>query len=505
MDADYYRLLDSADAYIDTDSDKTLLFLDSIPKPIEDHIKGRLGEYYSAKALIHDDYKEYSQFHQSTILALKYAEKEKEFCIAGQSCLDLFSNIYYIKKDSSAFKYLDKAKLYFNKCTDDPHGLVQVEQTFAYAKYLKGDLEECNNLLLPRLSAFKDIKDDAYYYMFANYMIATNYTGLDSLENAHKHYRKFKTLHNNTTIAKHNYLSFKAGIDMCFADVFFEKKQMDSTLYYLNESSKLTRYMGEDVLRDYYSLFADLHKYGGNIASSKAYIDSLIRFENKMYESTIDASFQINESLLKAETDLLIENEEKVFNRYIWIVLIGVLLLLSVLYFIFYRKQKVKIDEISGNTDDLTYLKSNNKQLAVKVHGLEEYINNLKKEVKKISNVEGLSNQREKIKELYKNLHINSSTLLEKGENHLELVNDLNVGFFKEINELYPQLNKSEVIICYYLLIGFSNKEITLFLNTTLRSVESRRYRISKKIGFDKKETTLVKHLQETFKDTLSR
>ena len=93
--------------------------------------------------------------------------------------------------------------------------------------------------------------------------------------------------------------------------------------------------------------------------------------------------------------------------------------------------------------------------------------------------------------------------MLDKGENHLDLVNELNIEFFKKIEEKHPQLNKSEISICYYLFMKFTNKEIAVFLNTTIRSVESRRYRISKKMNLTKKDMTLLEYLQNTFSDTL--
>jgi DNA-binding NarL/FixJ family response regulator len=82
-------------------------------------------------------------------------------------------------------------------------------------------------------------------------------------------------------------------------------------------------------------------------------------------------------------------------------------------------------------------------------------------------------------------------------------MNELNVEFFKKIEEVHPELNKSEIIICYYLFMGFTNKEIAVFLNTTIRSVESRRYRISKKIHLVKTDTTLLEYLENTFSYTL--
>ncbi|MFD2727551.1 helix-turn-helix transcriptional regulator [Hyunsoonleella rubra] len=499
----YYRFLDSVDIHIDTDSEISRKFLDSIPKPAEKYIKGRVGEYYADMALIHDGNKELLKFHRCNILALKYAKEEENFCIAGQACIDLFSDVYLIDGDTSAFKYIDLAEQYFSKC-DDPNGLVQVEQMYAYVKFLDGEFEASNELILPVLQKYKTISEDAYYYMFALYMLSSNYYSLHDKENADYYFKAFKTLENNTTIAQYNYYSFESGINLSGAEYFFEKKQIDSTKYYLNMTKRLKPFMGEDVLRDYYKLYAEVHKHSGRIDASKAYVDSLIHLEQDIHKSTVDASFQISDDLLEAETELIGWGKTSTFSKYLALgLLVAFLLLICLFYFVFYRRHKAKIEEITEKTDDLSIIKSNNEQLTVKVQGLEEYINNLKKEVKAISIVESIDEQKARIKALYKNLHINSATILDKSDSHLELINDLNIGFFKKIDKVYPQLNKSEVIICYYILIGFSNKEIAVFLNATLRSVESKRYRISKKIDLNRKNTSLLNHLQETFKDAI--
>ncbi|WP_339894836.1 hypothetical protein [uncultured Algibacter sp.] len=499
-DNDYYQLVDSADVYIDTDSEKALSFLADIPKPIEKHIPGRVADYYSLKALVYDDFNEYTKQHQYTILALKYAKKENNFYVAGEASVAMFSNLYFIEKDSSAFKYLDEARAYYEKC-DYEYGAMEVSQVEAYAKFLDGEYKACNTFLLSELETYKSINEDAYYYMFALYMLSSNYIYLDDLEKAHKYFNEFKKLKDNSTIVKYNYFSFEAGINLCFADVFFNKKEIDSTLSYLEKSTKLREYMADDALKDYYTLFADSYKYLGDIDKSKTYIDSLIFFQNKMYDRTVKASFEVNDSLLLAESELIVQKEKKDLNSILAGFFAIVLLFLS---FVYYRKQKNKLETHNQETNkNLSYLKTNNEQLAVKVFGLEEYIQNLKKEVKQISRTENIDHQKERIKDLYKNLHINSSTLLDKGENHLDLVNELNIEFFKKIEEKHPQLNKSEIIICHYLFMKFTNKEIAVFLNTTIRSVESRRYRISKKMNLTKKDMTLLEYLQNTFSDTL--
>ncbi len=362
---DYYRLIDSADIHIDHSSEKALSFLEAIPKPIEENIPGRVSDYYSLRALIHDGFNEYTKYHQCVILAIKYAEKENNFCVAGEACIGLFSNLYYIEKDVSAYKYLDKARAYYKKC-DYEYGAIEVEQVEAYAKFLDGEYIACNNLLLGELETYRSINEDAYYYMFALYMLTSNYIYLNDFKSAHKYFDAFKALKDNPTIVEFNYFSFEAAINGCFADVFFEEKQIDSTRIYLTQSSKSTEYMAEDALKDYYRLYADLNKYMGNIDESKVYIDSLMLLQNQMFDRTIEASFEVNDSLLKAESELIVQNEKKTFNSVLAGFLVILLLLLSVLSFVYYRKQKNKLAIYSHETKhSLSYLKSNNDQLAV--------------------------------------------------------------------------------------------------------------------------------------------
>ena len=494
----YYRFVDSADIYIDFNTLKAVAFLDSIPKPLEKNIKGRLAEYYSIKTIIYDEYNEYSKMQQGIILTLKYAEEEENYKIAGNACLNLFSNLYFVTKDTTAHTYLDKAVKYYEKC-NYAHGLLEVQQMRAYAKFLDHDYETSINMLLGDLDKFKEVKDNQYFYLFANYLLSTSYIRLNNHENAHKYFSKLKALINAPGVTDYNYHSFESTLNIQLAKAFFKSNMLDSTLHYLDKSKMFTAYMPKNILKNYYELRVDISKASGDIKTSKACLDTLMEIDKKSYKSNVEASLLINDSLLKAENELSKTKQNNMFSIGLIIIFIGFLLVLSLLYFSFYKNQKVKVIEQGKESGNFSYLKSNNEKLTVKVHGLEAYIKNLKNEVREISSTKNVETQKERIKSLYKNLHIDSSTLLNKTENHLELVTDLNIEFFKQIEERYPSLNKSEIIICYYLFMGFSNKEIAVFLNVSVRSVESRRYRISKKIDFNKDETTLVNYLQEAF------
>ncbi|WNH09947.1 hypothetical protein [Thalassobellus suaedae] len=495
VNENYHRFVDSADVYIDISSKKALAFLDSIPEPLTKNIKGSLADYYSIKALINDDFKEYSELNQNFILALKYAEKENNCRVAGEACLELFCNMYFVNKDSTAYQYLERAKKHYESC-DYEYGLIEVEQTYAYVEFMDANYEACNTLILENIDRYKKI-DDKYFYLFATYMLTSNFLNLNDYKNANKYFNDFKALKNDESFTQYNYLSFEVALNLCKADVYFKDKQIDSTFFYLNKSSKLFDYMGGKKIGNYYKMFSDAYKFSGDMNASKAYIDSLSMYEKKIYKNTLKASLVINDTLSKVELELKKASEKKFLNGVLVVVLIFILIFIGFLYLLFYRKNKFKLSGYSNQESDLSYLKSNNEKLTVKVQGLEEYIVNLKKEVKTIAAINDPLSLRQSIKDFYKKLHLNSSTLLDKTESHLELVNDLNVGFFKKIHELYPQLNNSEVIICYYLFIGFKNKEIAVFLNTTVRAIESKRYRITKKINLD--NTTLSEHLETTF------
>ncbi|MDO5981288.1 helix-turn-helix transcriptional regulator [Flavivirga spongiicola] len=498
--SDYERFVDSADVYIDISTEKAIAFLDSIPQPVNDYITEGLPNYYVIKSLIYDENNDEIKSYQSCVLALKHALEVENYKIAGEASLELFYSLYYVKKDTTAYEYLKKARTYY-ELSDYAYGDFEVDLTYAYAKFLDGEHKACNSLLLENLDTYKKAKDDAYFYMFATSMLASNYLTSKNLDSAYTHFDAFKALKDNPTIVSYNYASFESIIDVSFAEFYFEKKQMDSTFHYLSKSSKSRDFMTEDVEEDYLKLYADSYRFSGNIEMAKAYMDSLAIFENKMYERIMKTSFQINNDLVKTEFELKAVSDEKYFNGILVVVLLLILTVSSFIYMYIYRKQRLKTIILSDQTrNNLSYLKSNNEKLVVKVQGLEDYIYNLKKEVKKISTIGELPTQREKIKELYKALHLNSSTILDKSESHLDLVNDLNVNFFQKINKMYPQLNNSEIIICYYLHVGFKNKEIAVFLNTSVRAVESKRYRITKKIHIDKEKTTLVEHLNDTFR-----
>ncbi|MBQ2060597.1 MAG: transcriptional regulator, partial [Prevotella sp.] len=69
-----------------------------------------------------------------------------------------------------------------------------------------------------------------------------------------------------------------------------------------------------------------------------------------------------------------------------------------------------------------------------------------------------------------------------KFEENFNLVYD---NFSQKIMEAFPQLKKSDLKLCVYLRMGLSSKEMPSLLNTSVRSIETARYRLRKKLDID--------------------
>lgn len=78
-------------------------------------------------------------------------------------------------------------------------------------------------------------------------------------------------------------------------------------------------------------------------------------------------------------------------------------------------------------------------------------------------------------------------------EHHFEQAHS---EFFRRLYAAYPSLSPVEVRMCAFLVMNLSNKEIAAMVNKSVRSVESTRYRISKKLDIPDGES-IITHLRQ--------
>ena len=143
----YERFIDSADNALNIDAHKALMFLDSIPVPIEKHIDGRVGSYYLLQGYAYDRTMQEAKVLQSYLLSYRNAKGEKDFDTAANASLELFTYTYFVKKDTTAYKYLEEAEKYYS-LSNNINGKVKVKQMPAYVAFTKREYDKSNQLIL---------------------------------------------------------------------------------------------------------------------------------------------------------------------------------------------------------------------------------------------------------------------------------------------------------------------------------------------------------------------
>ncbi len=83
-------------------------------------------------------------------------------------------------------------------------------------------------------------------------------------------------------------------------------------------------------------------------------------------------------------------------------------------------------------------------------------------------------------------LNMKSDDMLKHIEEQFDLVHN---NFMKKLNEKYPDLSLSEKMMCAYIKMDLSTKEIAPLLNLSIRGVETIRYRLRKKFSLDRDDS----------------
>lgn len=122
--------------------------------------------------------------------------------------------------------------------------------------------------------------------------------------------------------------------------------------------------------------------------------------------------------------------------------------------------------------------------------GKNEILISIKEELRAISNNRDMSpaEQRKALLVLQGKIdgNINSDQLFKRFEEEFDLVHS---DFTKRLKGEYPSLTGNEILMCSYLMMNVSTKEIAPLLNITVRGVETMRYRIRKKFGLEREES----------------
>ncbi len=102
---------------------------------------------------------------------------------------------------------------------------------------------------------------------------------------------------------------------------------------------------------------------------------------------------------------------------------------------------------------------------------------------------------KKEIRQVYK-LTEQNSNIDEDWENFVKSFDQVHANFFKRLTDEFGDLSPNDYKMCTYLRMNLTSKEIASLMNISIRSVETNRYRLRKKLGLDP-DTNLVQFLMK--------
>lgn len=118
-----------------------------------------------------------------------------------------------------------------------------------------------------------------------------------------------------------------------------------------------------------------------------------------------------------------------------------------------------------------------------------ETLINVKQELRNIySRLNPGSEQRKSILALQNSIDVTmqSDDVMKRFEDEFDLVHN---DFMKKLRSRYPDLSNNEVLLCAYIKMNLSTKEIAPLMNISVRGMETMRYRIRKKFNLEREES----------------
>ena len=145
------------------------------------------------------------------------------------------------------------------------------------------------------------------------------------------------------------------------------------------------------------------------------------------------------------------------------------------------RKQLENEQLITKIKNDQLYqdIESKNRELAISTMSIikkNEVLNSIQKELKRNRGTDNDAT----LKLIDNNLNDSQDwSFFEKAFNNADK------GFLDKIKQSHPDLSPNDLRFCAYLRLNLSSKEIAPLLNISIKSVETKRYRLRKKLGLD--------------------
>ena len=424
-----------------------------------------LSTTYNNIALVHIELKNYNLALENISKAYNLRKNNNFNPIDIAHSFKSFSELYFI------WNMQDKGDFYLSK-TDSIYTIIQEEKSSAKFK----DFDDLTFKLLENyLGNCYEYKGE-YLYRQKRYEQA-----LEAYSNAASHYGDF-------TFQKVSLLNKKAN-------VFYKLSDYENCLKVIEECILLSKEQNlqneEEVALEL--KFKVLNKLGLSL-DVESTLDEILKNKDYRYSVQIDQLLSglesKNEILIKKSE---IKDEKEKNSRIVFISIIVILILaFATAYFlsrkvyldkqmiIINQKEKIAKSELEHKKRELAAISTNIVQE-------NEQISNILKDLKYYSSLLKTEKDRNSFSPLIKSIN---RLLSEKRKEDLysDQFNAAYPGYLEYLTRTFTDLTTSDLKLCTFLRMNLNTKEVADIMGLSVRSVESRRYRLRKKLRLSKDE-----------------
>lgn len=329
-----------------------------------------------------------------------------------------------------------------------------------------------------------------------------NYMNLGTINfNLNKYDTSLSYLTQALTIFKElQSLILQARCRINFARLYYETDKPDKSLLYakmaLEEGQKQDL---KQIVHDAAGIIRELYIKQGNKKDAYDYLllqyqmkDSLIMMENRAELTKLELQYEFD----KKEQIRQIEQQRK--NVFILIIIISLLIVL-IIFILILARQRVKAKNALLAQERLEHeLEYKNKELTTNVLSLmkkNEMLSVISDKLVAIKNQAAKEETREAINQISKEIQkISDREILEEFELRFKQVHS---DFYSKLLQRYPDLTPNEQRLCAFLRLNMSTKEISELTGQQVSTLETARYRLRKKLGITNSSINLVTFLSK--------
>ncbi len=464
--------------------------------------------------------------------------KDPEYLLSQSPWVVLnIGNIYYLNKNfpKAKEKFLE-AKVLFEKSKDidfkdSQIGLNTTLANIGMVYGAEGNFEKQEELFFQVFESRKSLgkADDILYSMLQLMTVNFSKDNLIAAENKLQEIIKFYDLEKekvNQSNLQNSLLTRNYGLSFMTVGAFFQSiKKYDKAIKNLTRSREILKSFPVEVnqigsrLSECYLAINEIDiaeeialknlKYRNLSDKEKRYNYQVLEKVYKKKKNN-EALLNIKDSLIliatgasnskifkklnDLETQILLSesaralNESKIqYNTYLYILIIGTVILFFSLVTIriSYNYQKEKGTRLElENEKVLVELNQKNRELVSKTNFIiqrNDYLKNLQKKIK-VSQKEEATSSEMISKEL--NRVINSEKSYEEFD---KMFVNVYPDFYKRLNQIC-KLSQTDLRLASYIKMNHTNNEIADISGISIRTVESQRYRLTKKLNLDKNQ-----------------